>query len=184
MKKKKKSSLRRGGSFCILQFIIIWLNNFTQQLLTGLDGLFLSMQHSYSSPQKHVILSHSLKHVLIRCWTKITPLFALHGAYRFYSTFSWLGSLSRKHLSQRYFNSRHKFTLGFEFFKPMGKPRRKSPCLLFSPEHCEWTVLPFHSGSLLLLIKFPITSMSDLLKRQPSVDTHAISAGNLNLLTG
>lgn len=45
-------------------------------------------------------------------------------------------------------------------------------------------MFPLHTGSLLLLIKLPITSMSDLFRLQPSVDNHAISASSLYLLTG
>lgn len=43
---------------------------------------------------------------------------------------------------------------------------------------------PLPTGALLLLNKFPITLMSDLLTLQPSVHTHTISAGNLSPLTG
>lgn len=77
----------------------IWLSNYT-----GLDGLISSMQHSYSSPQKHVIPSHRLKRVFISCWTKITPIFALRGAYRFFSwknTISWLQVLQLSFFSHR-----------------------------------------------------------------------------------
>lgn len=50
------------------------------------------------------------------------------------------------------------------WFKPMGKLRRKSPCLFFGPKQRKWALFPFHSGSLLLSIKFQITSVFDLLK--------------------
>lgn len=60
--------------------VIIWGNICSQNEPCG---LFLG-KHSRSSPQRHVILSHSRERVLISCWTKITLLFALCGAYRFF----------------------------------------------------------------------------------------------------
>lgn len=79
-----KSFLRSGGgggSVCILQF-----SHCTIEYLHSVTTYWIGwpiFEHAtlILLPSKHVIRSHSLKHVLMSCWTKIT-LFALHGVYR------------------------------------------------------------------------------------------------------